>query len=201
LAEACLKVDWNGLPVERDPSKTEYKTYGGYGGDSRYGWDAWDDYDYYPSNSRWGNNTTTKKYEPKTDKVWFHDKKYNYVSNVEIESLTKKVVSVDLCKERVAYEKMIIENLLTSLDLQYNSFDWDGFKLKVAYKQDAGDHTTECNRNDLLEYLPELDYSKGDDLGSDSLDNYFNASKYKREQELKKSLNEDFDYSGYADFD
>jgi len=194
LAEACLKVDWNSLPVERDPSKTEYKSYG-----SRYGWDGWDDYDYYPSNSRWGD--ITKKYEPKTDKVWFHDKKYNYVSNVEIESLTKKVVSVDLCKERISYESMIIENLLTSLDLQYNSFDWDGFKLKVSYKQEAGDHTTECNRNDLLEYLPELDYSKGDDLGSDSLDNYFNAAKYKREQELKKSLNEDFDYSGYADFD
>jgi hypothetical protein len=200
LAEACLKVDWNSLPVERDPSKTEYKTYGGYGGDSRYGWDAWDDYDYYPSNSRWGN-ITNKKYEPKTDKVWFHDKKYNYVSNVEIDSLTKKVVSVDLCKERIAYEKMIIDSLLRSLDLQYNSCEWDGFKLKVDYKQEAGNHTTECNRNDLTEYLPELDYSKGDDLGSDNLDNYFNASKYKREQELKRSLNEDFDYSGYADFD
>ena len=193
LAEACLKVDWNSLPVERDPSKTEYKSYGGYGG---YGWDAWDDYDYYPSNSRWGN--TTKKYEPRTDKVWFHDKKYNYVSNVEIDSLTKKVVSVDLCKERIAYEKMIIDNLLMSLDLQYNSCEWDGFKLKVAYKQEAGDHTTECNRNDLLEYLPELDYSKGDDLGSDSLDNYFNTVAYQKEQEQTRG--EDL-YRGYADFD
>ena len=68
---------------------------------------------------------------------------------------------------------MIIENLLTSLDLQYNSYEWDGFKLKVYYKQDAGDHTTECNRNDLMEYLPELDYSKGDDLGAGDLDMYF----------------------------
>jgi hypothetical protein len=197
LAEACLLVDWNGLPVERDPSKTEYKSYGGYSGYGGYGWD--DDYDYYPSNSRWGN-TTTKKYEPKTDKVWFHDKKYNYVSNVEINSLTKKVISVDLCKERIAYEKMIIDGLLVSLDLQYNSFEWDGFKLKVFYKQDAGDHTTDCDRNDLLEYLPELDYSKGDDLGGDDLDNYFNASIYKREQELLKSINTQ-DWSGYADFD
>ena len=204
LAEACLLVDWNGLPVDRDPSKTEYKSYGGYGG----GWDAWDDYDYYPSNSRWGNNTTTKKYEPKTDKVWFHDKKYNYVSNIEIESLTKKVISVDLCQERIAYEKVIVDTLLTSLDLQYDSFTWDGFTLKVSYKQEAGDHTTECNRNDLLEYLPELDYSKGDDLGDSDLDNYYNTVAYQREQEVlksKESLDFSQDWSGYAsdlsDFD
>ena len=199
LAEACLLVDWNGLPVDRDPSKTEYKTYGTYG-DSRYGWDSWDDYDYYPANSRWGNNTTTKKYEPKTDKVWFHDKKYNYVSNVEIDSLTKKVVSVDLCKERIAYEKVIVDTLLTSLDLQYDSFTWDGFTLKVSYKQTAGDHMTECNRNDLLEYLPELDYSKGDDLGDD-LDNYYNTVAYQKDQQDRRVENL---YDGYAsdlDFD
>ena len=196
LAEACLLVDWNGLPVDRDPSKTEYKSYSGYGG---YGWDEWDDY--YSGGgvgtSRWNNNIT-KKYEPRTDKVWFHDKKYNYVSNVEIDSLTKKVVSVDLCKERVDYESMIINNLLKSLDLQYDSCEWDGFKLKVDYKQDAGNHTTECNRNDLLEYLPELDYSKGDDLGSDSLDNYYNTVAYQRDQEQTRG--EDL-YRGYADFD
>ena len=28
LAEACLKVDWENLPTKRDPSKTEYKSYG-----------------------------------------------------------------------------------------------------------------------------------------------------------------------------
>jgi hypothetical protein len=193
LAEACLLVDWNGLPVDRDPSKTEYKSYGGYGG--YHGWD--DDYDYYPSNSRWGNNIT-KKPEPKTEKVWFHDKKYNYVSNVEINSLTKKVVSVDLCKERITYEKMIIDDLLISLDLSYNDFTWDGFKLNIFYKQDAGDHKTECDRNDLLEYLSELDYSKGYDLGDSDIDDYFNSVSYKREQE--KTRGEDL-YRGYADFD
>jgi len=154
LAEACLKVDWNSLPVDRDPSKTEYKSYG------RYGYD-WDDYDY--GYSGYGRNLSawSKPSEPKTEKVWFHDKKYNYVSNVEIDSLTKKVVSVDLCKERVNYEEVIISDLLNSLELDYTGFQWDGFKLKVYYKQE---HSTECNRNDLIEYLPELDYSKGDDL-------------------------------------
>ena len=59
---------------------------------------------------------------------------------------------------------MIVGDLLRSLDLEFNTYEWDGFKLKVFYKFD---HSTECNRNDLLEYLPELDYSKGDDLGGD----------------------------------
>lgn len=169
LANACLKVDWNNLPVERDPSKKEYRSYGSYGG---YDYD-WDDDYAYGYNSRW--NWNTKKVEPKTDKIWFHDKKYNYVSNIELDSLTKKVVSVDLCKERVEYEKMIVNDLLTSLDLEYDNFEWDGFNLKVFYKQTAGSHTTQCNRNDILEYLPELDYSKGDDLGSENFENDWNG--------------------------
>ena len=75
LAEACLLVDWSSLPVERDPSKTEYKSYSGYGG---YGWD---DYDYGYSSSSLANNRSFTK-EPRTEKVWFHDKKYNYVISV-----------------------------------------------------------------------------------------------------------------------
>ena len=161
LAEACLKVEWNSLPVERDPSKTEYKSYGSYGG-----WD--DDYDYgygwgsYGRTSSW--NTKSFDTKPKTEKIWFHDKKFNYVSCVEIESLTKKTVSVDLCKERVDYEKKIITDLLNSLELAYNTCEWDGMKLKVTYEFD---HMTECSRNDLIEYLPELDYTTGDDLDKD----------------------------------
>ena len=139
LAEACLLLNWNDLPVERDPSKTEYKSYGGYGGYDGYGWD---DYDYdYSNRSR--INKWNKRVESRTDKVFFADKKYNCVSSIEIDFLTKKVVSVDLCEERIDYESMVIDSLLTSLDLQYNSFDWNGFNLKVFYKQDAGNHTTE----------------------------------------------------------
>ena len=48
----------------------------------------------------------------------------------------------------------------------------------VAYYKN-GAHKTECTRNDLLEFLPELDYSNGGDLGeykgknvSDYADNY-----------------------------
>ncbi len=168
LAVACTKVDWNSLPVERDPSKVEYRSYGSYGG----GWDWEDDY-YYGSRFKTYNNnaygygkgshrnwssfesTPTKKKENET--VWFMDKTYNYVSKVEIDGYTKKYVSVDLSKERIKFEKVLIDKLLRQLDLVYKSTTWDGFTLNVNY---GGNHTSNCDRNDLVDYLPELDYKK-----------------------------------------
>ena len=52
LAEACTKIDWNTLPVERDPSKVEYSSYGGYGR-----WGGWDD-EYYPTSSSYRSTYT-----------------------------------------------------------------------------------------------------------------------------------------------
>ena len=175
LAEACLKVDWNSLPVERDPSKTEYRTYGGWGD-----YPGWDD-DYYAGGygysrsqvkgystyNNWGSITKPKT---KTENVWFHDKKYNYVSKIEIEDWTKKVISVDLCKERIAEEKKIIDSLIVSLEIDFKSTEWDGF----TYKVDYGTYTTTVNRNELIEYLPELDYSKAEDL-EDTSNQLFNT--------------------------
>ena len=168
LAEACLKVDWNGLPVERDPSVTEYKSYG-----SGWGYPGWDDDDYYYGSrygsrqsgystyNNWGSITKPKT---KTENVWFHDKKYNYVSKIEIEDYTKKVISVDIHKDRIIEEKSIIDSLIKSLDIDYKTSDWNGFKYKLNYETG---YSTECDRNDLIDYLPELDYSKGSDLESD----------------------------------
>ena len=189
LAEACLLVDWSSLPVERDPSKTEYKSYSGYGG---YGWD---DYDYGYS-SLTNNRSFTK--ESRAEKVWFHDKKYNYVSNVEIDTLTKKVVSVDLCKERIAYEKMIIDDLLESLELCYISSQWDGFKLKVLYEFE---HSTECTRSDMIEYLPEIDYSSGDDLGSVEDYAYLLSDNSDLGKSQRRSERDypDYEYGGYSE--
>jgi hypothetical protein len=171
LAEACLKIDWNGLPVERDPSVVEYRSYGGWGP----GWDDDDDdYGYgsrgqvkgYPSYNNWGTITKPKV---KTEKVWFHDKKYNFVSSIEVEDWTKKVISVDLHVDRVIEEKIIIDNLITCLDVDYRNSEWDGFKYKLKYNDGR---VTECDRNDLISYLPELDYSNGVDLEYDDDDDY-----------------------------
>lgn len=171
LAKACCKVDWSGLPVKRDPSTTEYQSYGrGYYGGS-YGYDDWD----YGYGSRYGsrysgwksssyglNNSTPKK----NDKVYIHDVTNNYVSCIEYDAYqTKKVVKVDLHKDRILAEKRIIDDLLKSLELAYEKSSWDGFKLKVYY---GGGHSSECDRNDLLEYLTELDYKSLDEIGDPS---------------------------------
>lgn len=172
LAESCLKIDWNSLPVERDPSVVDYKSYG-----NNWNSPGWDDYDVsgysrgYSTYNNWGSITKPKK---KNELIWFHDKKYNYVSKIEIEELTKKVVSVDLSKQRIFEEKIIIDLLLRSLDLDFVSTDWDGFKLKVNYKLIQ---STECDRNDLIAYLPELDYSDIKDL-EDFSNNLFDTDSY-----------------------
>ena len=184
LAEACVKIDWTSLPVERDPSKTEYKSYGrGYWSGA---YDYYDDgaYGYGRSNAMaWG------KPVEKTENVWFYDNKYRYLSKVEIVSGTKKVKSVDLCKERKEYERMLIEDLLVSLEIEFLTTEWDGMNLTAYYKN--GGHKTECTRDELLEFLPELDYSQGGDLGeySNEYVSYANNARSMR----------DYDYDGYCD--
>ena len=183
LAEACLKVDWNNLPVDRDPSKTEYN-YGSYGG----GWGSEYDYDYDYGYRTWSKPSTPVD---RTEKTWFHDAKFNYVSSVEINTLTKRVVSVDLCKERIALEQEMIDKVLVQLELHYIKSEWDGFKLKVYYEFD---HSSDCDRNDLIEYLPVLDYREIEEL-KDYGDEVFS----KVESKLKptyKSINDDL-MSGY----
>jgi len=187
LAEACIKVDWNGLPVERDPSKVEYRDYYS----SR--WNSWDWEDDYAYSNRYNNyknsgsrnswnawdKSPAKKKENET--VWFQDKNYNYVSKVILDPYTKKYVDVDLCKDRILFEKMLIDKLLTSLDLSFVSTTWDGFKLKVNYSEN---HSSEADRNDLVEYLPELDYKK---LDGDLDNSKINKNNY------------DYDYGDWCD--
>lgn len=168
LAEACLKVDWNSLPVERDPSQTEYKSYGSYGG-----WNhdslEWDDYYGYGYGSRgqvkgystynnWGSIT-----EPKvlTDNHWFHDSKWNYVSKIEYEVKTNKVVKVDLSTGRISDEKLLICDFLKSIEVEFTRIEWDGMELKII-RNTSGVVTQQkiSDRNELIEFLPELDYQK-----------------------------------------
>ena len=168
LAEAVLLVDWESLPVERDPSKVEYSGYG-YGGYSS-GWDNWGyDYDGYPSKSRQVSCD---------ENIWFVDEEHdNHVSYVTANKYTKKVSKVDLSKGRVNYEVNLIAQLMMSLDINYDTLLWDGFKLKVEYKEKSGGHTTEYDRNDLVEYIPELDFWKEIE-----------------KKEEKKSMKDDYSY-------
>jgi hypothetical protein len=160
LAIACSEIDWSLLPVDRDPSKLEYKSYG-YG--SYYSND-WDDYDYdYDYNQRdytkWRNSVKSKP-----DKIWFHDKDFNYISCVEISNRDKKYISVDLHKERILREKYLIYNLLISIDVKIESIEWDGLNLKIYNKSGEYKLEDDIDRNDIIEYLPELDYRKFKEL-------------------------------------
>lgn len=59
LVEAALKIDWESLPVKRDPSKVT-KSIGRYGYDWEYGWDAYSTADKYGRGSKY----TKAKYYP-----------------------------------------------------------------------------------------------------------------------------------------
>ncbi len=156
LAEAVTKVDWNSLPVERDPSKVEYDEWGGwgsYGRGSRYNtgsrystYDDWDDY---------YNESRTPK--PKENKVHFHDTKYNFVSSYTTRYGTGEYLSVDIHNLRLDDEREDIYDFLNQIELEYFTMKWDGVKLVVTY--DDG-RRTDASRNDLIEYLPQLDLAK-----------------------------------------
>jgi len=186
LAEACLKVDWNNLPVDRDITKSDYSydSYYGSGYDYDYGYRTW---------------TNPKPVTPvdRTEKNWFHDSKFNYVSCIETNTLTKKVISVDICKERIDFEKTQIDKILTQLELYYISSEWDGFKLKVYYEFQ---HTTTCDRNDLLEYLPELDYSDIEELDEKQIITSSERMNIINKNSYKKTYEKD-EFSDYLDSD
>jgi len=175
LAIACVKVDWVALPVKRDPSKTEYRSYGGgYGCGYGYG-DDWSDNDFgytkrnykYNSSSWKGNHKSSKdttytspKSKYATEQIWFVDSGCDYISFVEVDKATRKYISVDLHPDRVAKEEITIGNFLQSLDLKYKKITWDGFNLLVDYNGKG--HTSTADRNDLVEYLRSIDYQKLD---------------------------------------
>ena len=184
LSDDKNNFNWNDLPVDRDPSKVEYDDW--YGGIS-YGWGScWDD-DYYDSRFNTGNYSGKKENiaalanyqaknldktyaygslqsKPEIKRNYIHDKTFNYVSYIDINHTTTKIVAVDLHEKRVAYEKRKIEALLTSLEVHYSRIEWDGFNLSVFYTTKNGGHKTKCDRNDIVEYLPDLDFKDLDVL-------------------------------------
>ena len=150
LAEACTKIDWNTLPVERDPSKVEYSSYG-YG---RYGWDEWD---YTPSSSTYSNSYKPSTPVATTEKINFWDEEYRYVSSLEIKKTTGEIVSMDLDPDRLLAERDAIYSFLEDIELVYNTMTWDGLKLKVTY---SDGRVTESSRQEMEEYIDELDITE-----------------------------------------
>lgn len=162
LGKACLNVEWEKLPVTRDPSKYEYRSYGYYGG-----WDSEDWEDYYGGYGSYGNRSrmisnaaSTSSYTPpeKDEIIHFYDEEYQFVSSLKKNKLSDKLISIDFAPERIEDEKTSIIEILDSLEVDYKAIKWDGFKLVV--KHNESNHTTECLRSDLTEFLPNLDFWK-----------------------------------------
>ena len=147
LAESVLLVDWESLPISRDPSKIDYS----------YSSSRWNDFD----DDKYITYSPAVKTE---EKIWFMDDEFDYMSCVEINKINKRVVSTDLSKSRVELELEMICQMMMSLDIYYDKISWNGFDLKVGYSEKSGGHTTECNRNDLSEFIPELDFWKEDEI-------------------------------------
>jgi hypothetical protein len=166
LANACLGVKWEELVVKRDPSVVEYKSYG-YGsyGTSTYGyWDnEWDEYEYYPRRQNLLSNASSAgSYSGASEeKIHFLDDEYNYVSTIERNKYTFKLKSIDFAPERILGELSPIVDLLNDLEVDYeeDGISWDGLKLTVKHKAPAC-HVTECNREELSEFLPGLSFWK-----------------------------------------
>jgi hypothetical protein len=99
-------------------------------------------------------HSSAKSYRPET--LWFYDKRYNHISYVEAIKSIKKYVKVDLCKERLEDEMKLIRKLLIDFNIDFIDIDWDGMDLKIEYPKydDVGNIT----RNDIVEYIPEIDY-------------------------------------------
>jgi hypothetical protein len=156
LANAVIKIDWEQLPIERDQKVVEYSKV------DNYCYGGWD----------WEYPVYDKPKVTKSKKDWFVDKKYDYLSNVSFDK-NGILVAVDLHANRISEESEILSQFIMSIDLEYKSLEWDGFTLVVEYPVESGGHMSSCDRNELSEYLPELNfwekYLKDDSITDDDL--------------------------------
>ena len=144
LGKACLNVEWEKLPVTRDPSKYEYRSYGYYGGWDSEDWEDYYGYGSYGNRSRMiSNAASTSSYTPpeKDEIIHFYDEEYQFVSSLKKNKLSDKLISIDFAPERIEDEKTSIIEILDSLEVDYKAVKWDGFKLVV--KHNESNHTTE----------------------------------------------------------
>jgi hypothetical protein len=147
LAEACLKVDWNNLPVVRDPASVEY-SYGD--------WTPYYTRKRYETYDDWYSEP--KKTQP--TKSYFFDTKYDYVTSYTLDE--KGIyINVDMSNIRFDDEREDIYDFIHQIEIDYSTMKWDGVKLTLTY---SDGRVTEATRNDLIEYLPSLDLVKLADL-------------------------------------
>jgi hypothetical protein len=146
LAEACCNVNWKELPVKRDPKKVEYidDYYFSRRKKVKEGEDEpeFDDYDFHPF---------AVEDNKDVEVFYFEDKKYNYISDISY--LNGEIIDITLSRKRVEYELEAIIKYMIANGITYQFVTWDGLILIVEH--DKGE--TKLSRNELLEFIPELD--------------------------------------------
>lgn len=151
LAKACVHVDWEALPVKRDPKVVERK-YSNYSS----GYNRRDDREQYEDYYGYGYQKPRQS-APKDEKIQFIDEQFGkYVSTITREKSTGKIKSVDFAVDRLNAEKELITELFTHLNVKYRTITWTGDKLILWYEETTD--KKEVSRADLLEFLPELNF-------------------------------------------
>jgi hypothetical protein len=160
LAKACVLVDWENLPAERDPTKYEYSRYSSYGDYDEWGCGGYGSEDFNWSGSGRNNYIGYTRPVVVDDLTWFFDPDFFEISSVITKKYSNELVKVDFCKARIHDEEFDIKKLLYSLEVDWEDVKWDGFELTLKHSFEAGDHTTKCTRKELSEFLPSLDFWK-----------------------------------------
>ncbi len=78
-----------------------------------------------------------------------------YITKYNLKTKTKNQVYVYLSEERLDYEKVKIADFLASMEVEYDSFTWDGLNLVV--KSSSNDDVI-CLRDELSPYIKTLDF-------------------------------------------
>ncbi|NCA22662.1 MAG: M28 family peptidase, partial [Crocinitomicaceae bacterium] len=143
LCKTVVMIDWENLPVERNPKIEESRNGYSYSYYDDLGGDFWE-YNY----------RQTKKVENK--KIWFFDEKYNnHVSLISLDTYGK-IKEIDLAKERIEWERELIQNFIESVDVGAEKIKYDGKQLVVEHISEYGGHETVIERGEISEYIEEL---------------------------------------------
>ncbi len=154
LAKTCLLIDWENLPVKRNPNEKEIASY-----------NRWGNYDYWDS-------TIKKKVEPKK-RIWTIDYKFDKFVSL-IEKNEKGVVTgVDISEERVIWERELISDFLKSIEVEYKELEWNGIKLKIHYDKNRGGHYSEMNRAELEDWIDGIKFYEDLKKTEEFEDKYF----------------------------
>ena len=152
LAKACVHVDWEKLPIKRDPTVVERK----YSKSHSSSYSRRDDYEQFED--YYGNhNSRVRANQPKDEKIQFIDFEYGkYVSTITKEKSSGKIKSVDFAVERLLAEKELIIELFQHLQVKYREITWGGDRLVIWYEETTD--KKEVTRAELSEILTELDF-------------------------------------------